>query len=96
MVKYLGIIALVVFILGGIWVYSIVQEGNQFSACVKNVAIENCQDKGMEYFTHDNIVSMDDFLYDTYECKEIGEDKYLPEHYHEYHFQKSDIEFCEK
>jgi hypothetical protein len=94
--KYLGIIAFVILLLGGWGIYSIVQEGNQFSSCVKNVAIENCQEKGMEYFSHENIVSMDSFLYQTYECKEIGEDKYLPEDYHEFDFTKSEIEICQK
>jgi hypothetical protein len=92
------ILIILVILVGGVFlVINVVKEGNNFSACVKSLAVENCHDKGMDYFTHDNFVSMDNFYGDEiYECVENPINNYKPflENYHEYNFEKLEVEKC--
>lgn len=93
--RWIITLVLLIVIIGIVlWVFHVVREGNNFSACLKNVAIINCELKGMEYFTHENAVNVESSLLNTYECKEIGIDKVFPENYHEFEFQKSEVEKC--
>jgi len=95
--NYRWILTLVIlFVIIGIawWIFHAVREGNDFSACLKSVAVENCELKNMEYFSHENAVNIESAIVGIYECKEIGFDKVLPENYHIYNFEKSEVEKC--
>lgn len=72
MVKNLGSIILiigVIFFFGFIWLlFSAVQEGNEFSSCLNQLAISGCEEKGFTYFSHENAIDFDNAISKSYTC----------------------------